>query len=328
MLKNKKVLVTGAGGFIGSHLVESLLEKGADVRAMVKYNGRGGWGMLKDLPAESQSKLEVVAGNICDPFFVRNAVKDCDFVFHLAALIGIPYSYVAPADYVQTNIIGTLNVLEACRSEQTPRMIHTSTSETYGTALYVPIDEKHPMQGQSPYSASKIGADKMVESYYKSFELPVVTVRPFNTFGPRQSARAFIPTVISQALAHDQIVMGSLEPVRDLTFVKDTAEGFIKVGLCDTVIGQAVNLGVGHGDTIGDVVKMILKIINKEVKIIQDPARIRPQKSEVMQLVSDNSIAKNICGWAPKYSLKQGLEETIEWIKHNMSNFMPHLYNV
>lgn len=329
MLKNRKVLVTGAGGFIGSHLVEAVLEKGAVVRAMVKYNGRGGWGMLRDLSVTSRSKIEVVAGNICDPFFVRDAVKGCDYVFHLAALIGIPYSYVAPNDYVQTNVIGTLNVLEACRSENTPRLVHTSTSETYGTALYVPIDEKHPMQGQSPYSASKIGADKMAESYYKSFELPVVTVRPFNTFGPRQSARAFIPTVIAQALAKKELLLGSLDPVRDMTFVKDTVEGFIVVGLCDKVIGQTVNLGVGKGDTIGEMVKIILKILDKEnMPIKQDSSRVRPANSEVMRLISDNTIAREVCGWQPKYSLEQGLKETIKWMEKNISRYRPEIYNV
>jgi NAD dependent epimerase/dehydratase len=329
MLQGKKVLVTGAGGFIGSHLVEALLEKGADVRAMVKYNGRGGWGMLKDLPAASQGELEVVAGNICDPFFVRKAVKNCDYVFHLAALIGIPYSYVAPSDYVQTNVIGTLNVLEACHGENTPRMVHTSTSETYGTALYVPIDEKHPMQGQSPYSASKIGGDKMVESYFNSYELPVVTVRPFNTYGPRQSARAFIPTVIAQALAKNELVLGSLDPVRDMTFVKDTAEGFITVGLCDKVIGKTVNLGVGKGDTIGDMVRIILRMLGKEnMPVRQDPSRVRPAKSEVMRLISDNTIAREVCGWKPRYSLEEGLKETVEWIKKNTGNYRPDVYTV
>ena len=328
-LNNKKVLVTGAGGFIGSHLVESLIEKGANVRAFVKYNGRGDWGMLSDMSVEHQKSIEVIAGDVRDPFFVRSAVRSCDYVFHLAALIGIPYSYIAPADYVSVNIHGTVNVLQACLDEGIKRLIHTSTSETYGTAQYVPIDEKHPMQGQSPYSASKIGADKMAESYYNSFELPVVTVRPFNTFGPRQSARAFIPTVISQALTKDKIIMGSLEPVRDLTFVKDTAEGFIKVGLNDNVVGQAVNLGVGSGDSIGDVVKLILRILDKtDMPIKQSSDRIRPTKSEVMRLVSDNSKAENLCQWKPKYSLEQGLSETLEWIKKNISSYRPDNYAV
>jgi len=329
MLNGKKVLVTGAGGFIGSHLVEVLLAKGADVRAFVKYNGRNDWGMLSDLPAESLKNVEVVIGNICDPFFVRKAVKGCDYVFHLAALIGIPYSYVAPSDYVQTNVIGTLNVLEACRSEGVARMVHTSTSETYGTAIYVPIDEKHPMQGQSPYSASKIGADKMVESYFRSFELPTVIVRPFNTFGPRQSARAFIPTVITQALTRDKIVMGSLDPVRDMTYVKDTAEGFVQVGLADKTVGQEVNLGVGEGETIGTMAKMVLKLVGKEnVSIKQDPARIRPAKSEVMKLISDNSKALELSGWKPRFTLEEGLTETVEWIRKHLEMYKPDNYVV
>jgi NAD dependent epimerase/dehydratase len=322
MLKGEKALVTGAGGFIGSHLVEALLEKGTDVRAFVKYNSRSDWGMLADLPAESQRSIEVIFGDIRDPFLVRKAVKGCDYVFHLAALIGIPYSYVAPADYVMVNVLGTVNILQACRDEQISRLVHTSTSETYGTALYVPIDEKHPMQGQSPYSASKIGADKMVESYYNSFELPTVTVRPFNTFGPRQSSRAFIPTVITQALTLEKINMGSLEPVRDMTFVKDTAEGFIKVGLCDKVVGQVVNLGIGRGETISTMVKMVLRLLGREeMPVEQDPARVRPAKSEVMRLISDNTKAREICGWKPQYTLEDGLVETIEWIKKNLHNY-------
>jgi len=329
MLKGKKVLVTGAGGFIGSHLVEALLEKDANVRAFVKYNGRSDWGMLSDLPNESLKSIEVVAGDIRDPFFVHKAVQGCDYVFHLAALIGIPYSYVAPNDYVAVNVQGTVNVLDACRDEKTPRIVHTSTSETYGTAVYVPIDEKHPLQGQSPYSASKIGADKMAESYYNSFNLPVVTVRPFNTFGPRQSARAFIPTVISQALTKSELKLGSLDPVRDMTFVKDTAEGFITVGLCDKVIGQVVNLGVGHGDTIGTMVKTILRILGKEnMPVRQDSSRVRPVKSEVMRLISDNTIAREVCGWQPKYDLEAGLAQTVEWIKKNIHMYRTDRYAI
>jgi len=328
-LHNKKVLVTGAGGFIGSHLVETLLEKGADVRAFVKYNGRNDWGMLSDIPSGSQKSIEVIAGDICDPFFVRKAVHGCDYVFHLAALIGIPYSYIAPSNYVLVNVQGTVNVLQACSDERTLRLIHTSTSETYGTAQYVPIDEKHPLQGQSPYAASKIAADKMTESYYRSFELPVVTVRPFNTFGPRQLARAFIPTVISQALTQNKLVLGSLDPVRDLTFVKDTAEGLVTVGLCDKVLGQTVNLGVGTGNTVREVVKAILKLVGKEgMPIVQEPSRVRPTKSEVVRLISNNTIAREKCGWEPKYSLEQGLAETVEWIKKNIDRFRPDSYVV
>ena len=329
MVKAKKVLVTGAGGFIGSHLVEALLEKGASVRAFVKYNSRSDWGMLSDLPAESQKSIEVVSGDIRDPFFVRKAVKSCDYVFHLAALIGIPYSYVAPQDYVAVNVLGTVNVLQACRDERTPRMVHTSTSETYGTALYVPIDEKHPLKGQSPYSASKIGADKMAESYYNSFELPVVTVRPFNTFGPRQSSRAFIPTVISQALSREKIVMGSLEPVRDMTFVKDTVQGLIKVGLSDNVVGQVVNLGMGNGQTIGEMAKAVLSILGKQnLPIEQDKRRVRPEKSEIMRLISENTKARKICGWIPNYNFEEGLAETIAWIKKNLHRYRPDDYTV
>lgn len=329
MLANKKVLVTGAGGFIGSHLVEALLAGSAEVRAFVRYNGRSDWGMLSDLPAETLKSIEVIAGDIRDPFFVRKAVAGCDYVFHLAALIGIPYSYVAPSDYVAVNVQGTVNVLEACRQEGTARIVHTSTSEVYGTARYVPIDEQHPLQGQSPYSASKIGADKMAESYYNSFGLPVVTVRPFNTFGPRQSARAFIPTVISQALIGDKITMGSLEPVRDMTFVKDAAQGFITVGLTDEVVGQVVNLGVGDGDTIGTMTRTILKILGKDdMPIEQDPKRVRPAKSEVMRLISDNTRARDICGWQPEYTLEQGLAETVEWIRKNIERYRPDVYAV
>lgn len=329
MCTGKKVLVTGAGGFIGSHLVEALLARGARVRAFVRYNGRGDIGMLADLPPESQAQLEILFGNLCDPFFVRSAVQGCDYVFHLAALIGIPYSYVAPADYVAVNVQGTLNVLQACRDERTPRLVHTSTSEVYGSAQYVPIDEKHPLQGQSPYSASKIAADKLAESYYRSFNLPVVTVRPFNTYGPRQSARAFIPTVISQALLHDRIQLGSLEPVRDLTFVKDTAEGFLRVGLCEQLVGQTVNLGVGHGEPVGTVAQLILKVLGKEgLPIERDAARVRPERSEVLRLISDSTVARQVCGWQPRYTLEQGLAETVQWIQRHLDRYRSGVYAV
>ncbi|MBN1844590.1 MAG: SDR family NAD(P)-dependent oxidoreductase [Sedimentisphaerales bacterium] len=329
MLKGKKVLVTGAAGFIGSHLVEALLEEGAQVRAFVKYNGRGDWGMLADLPPESLQRVEVVAGNICDPVFVRGAVKDCEWVFHLAALIGIPYSYAAPLDYVQVNIQGTVNVLQACRELHTPHVVHTSTSETYGTAQYVPIDEAHPLQGQSPYSASKIGADKLAEAYHKSFDVPVVTVRPFNTFGPRQSARAFIPTVVSQALTRDRVVLGALDPVRDLTYVKDTARGFIAAGGCADVVGQVVNLGTGQGHSMREVAELILQLMGRsDLPIEQDAGRVRPDKSEVQRLICNPAVARDRCGWSARYSLAQGLEPTIAWIKKNLHRFRPDRYTV
>ena len=328
-IKNKKILVTGAGGFIGSHLVGKLLKGGGIVRAMVKYNSRNDAGMLNTLLSTNNNSIEVIYGDVRDPFFVRESVTGCDYVFHLAALIGIPYSYVSPQEYITTNIQGTLNILQACRSEGTTQVVHTSTSETYGTAQYVPIDENHPLQGQSPYSASKIGADKLVESFFKSFDLPVVTIRPFNTFGPRQSLRAFIPTVIHQALTMDKIKIGSLKPVRDLTFVNDTVDGFIQIGLNQDALGKVINLGTGKGYEIGDVVNFILKILDKENMIIEaDSSRIRPKKSEVMKLISNNTLARNQYGWEPKYSLEDGLKETIKWINDNLTNFDSSRYYV
>ncbi|MFC2108299.1 GDP-mannose 4,6-dehydratase [Candidatus Bipolaricaulota bacterium] len=330
-LRNRKILVTGAGGFIGSHLVEALLGSGACVSAMVRYNGRDDWGMLADLPAETLRSVQIVRGDIRDPFFVRRAVDGADCVFHLAALIGIPYSYIAPEDYVSVNVHGTLNILEACRNAGVARVIHTSTSEVYGSARYVPIDEEHPLQGQSPYSASKIGADKIAESYYASFGLPVVTVRPFNTFGPRQSARAFVPAAVSQALTRDRVVMGALDPVRDLTYVDDTVQGLIQIGLCDCeeVIGSVVNLGTGVGHRVGDVIHRVLELVGCEDLIVeQDTSRMRPEKSEVMELVSDNSRARKLCQWQPRWSLEDGLIQTIEWIRTSPDKYRPDTYAV
>ena len=330
-LRNRKVLVTGAGGFIGSHLVEALLGHGALVTAMVRYNGRDDWGMLADLSTEALSSIQIVRGDIRDPFFVRRAVDGVDYVFHLAALIGIPYSYIAPGDYVSVNMHGTLNVLEACKSEGVNRVVHTSTSEVYGSACYVPINEEHPLQGQSPYSASKIGADKIAESYHLSFGLPVVTVRPFNTYGPRQSARAFIPTVISQALMRDKVVMGALDPVRDLTYVDDTVQGFIQVGMCgsEEVIGKVVNLGTGTGHRVGDVARRILELLEREDLTVElDAGRMRPEKSEVRELVSDNSLARRLCQWQPRWSLEDGLIQTIEWMRTSPDRFRPDVYTV
>ena len=324
-----KALVTGAGGFIGSHLVERLVSEGVAVRAMVRYNSRNSHGNIELLPARIRSSIDVVAGDIQDPFFVRSAVKGVDAVFHLAALIGIPYSYVAPAHYANVNVVGTLNVLQASLDEGVNRVVHTSTSETYGSAQYVPIDENHPLQGQSPYSASKIGADKLAESYHLSFELPVVTVRPFNTFGPRQSARAVIPTVASQALAgFPQIRLGSLTPVRDLTYVDDTARGFLAAARTDEAVGRVINLGRGTGISIGDLAAKILELCGSDAKIACDESRVRPDRSEVMELVCNNDLARQLLGWQPEVSLEEGLNRVIAFIRDHQELYKPELYNV
>ncbi len=328
-MHGKKVLVTGATGFIGSHLVQRLVQQGASVRAMSHYRSDPSLHNLAHLPADERAAVEVVRGNIEDPFFVRGAVAGCDAVFHLAALIAIPYSYVAPASYVATNITGTLNVLEACRSEGTPRVLHTSTSETYGSAQYTPIDEKHPLVGQSPYSASKIGADALAESYHRALGVPVVTIRPFNTFGPRQSARAVIPTIISQLAAGvPELKLGSLSPVRDFTYAGDTADGFIAGALADGVEGELFNLGVGSGITIGDLALRIMKLMDIEVPLTEDTQRVRPGKSEVMALISDNRKAKERLGWAPKVSLDEGLRRTIAFVRDHPELFRPAEYAV
>ncbi len=323
----RKSLVTGSEGFIGSHLVEELVSDGAHVRAFVQYNSRNDWGWIEDLPKDVRASVEVITGDVRDPFSVREAMRGCDEVFHLAALIAIPYSYLAPHEYVQTNVIGTLNVVQAARDLGTSKVIHTSTSEVYGTALYVPINEAHPLQGQSPYSASKIGADKMAESYYLSFNIPVVTVRPFNTFGPRQSARALIPTVISQALARSYIELGSLEPVRDMNYVKDTARGFRMAADEPKAIGETINLARGSGATMGELAKMILDQLGVEREIRVDQKRIRPEKSEVMRLIGDNKKAHDILGWTPQTTLEQGLKETISWMREHMRFYKPEIYN-
>lgn len=323
-----KILVTGAGGFIGSHLVEQLVTDGYDVRAFVHYNAAGGWHNLEKLPRDVRDNIEVVAGDIADPYFVESAVAGCDIVFHLAALVGIPYSYIAPKIYISTNVNGTLNVLEACRRHNVSRLVHTSTSETYGSAQYIPIDEKHPLVGQSPYSASKIGADKIAESYYRSFNLPVCIIRPFNTYGPRQSARAFIPTVIAQALSGDVIRLGNLDPVRDMTFVKDTVRGFLAGAKADNCIGTVCNLGVGEGRSIGEFVEHIGQLLGKELNVQTDPDRVRPTKSEVSRLISDNSKIKELAGWSPVVDLDDGLQQTIDYIRANLSDYRVEHYNV
>ncbi len=332
-LSNQQVLVTGAGGFIGSHLVEALVEKGCKVRAMIKYNSRNDWGNLETLPDAIRDQVEILSGDITDPFFVRQAVKGCEAVFHLAALIGIPYSYIAPQHYVNVNVQGTLNVLEACRSEGVQKLVHTSTSETYGTARYTPIDEAHPLQGQSPYSASKIAADKMAESYYLSFDLPVATIRPFNTFGPRQSARAIIPTIISQALRYPEtrqpIKLGSLSPMRDFTFVKDTAQGFIRVAEADNSVGQVINVGSGQTQTIGDTLQLILEILGQpDLPVLTEEQRIRPEKSEVGLLLANNQKANDLLNWSPQYSFREGLALTVEAIQQSLGSYKAGIYNV
>ena len=317
-----KILVTGAGGFIGSHLTEELVRQGEEVRAFVRYNSRDEKGLLEDLPKELQSQIEVIPGDLKDPDGVRKAVKGCEKIFHLGALIAIPYSYVHPFNFVQTNVIGTANLLNACLGEGTlERVIHTSTSEVYGTAQYIPIDEKHPLQAQSPYAASKIAADKLVESYYFSFGLPVATIRPFNTFGPRQSLRAIIPTIISQAIEDKKIRLGNTMPRRDFLFVKDTVRGFIQLGKCEEAVGKVVNIGAGMDISIEELVKKILGLMGKQGEIEVEDRRIRPEKSEVMQLLSDTRLAQKLFQWAPRYTLEDGLKETIEWFRKNLSRF-------
>ena len=326
--KDRKVLVTGAGGFIASHLVERLVAEGAKVRAFVRYNSRGDSGLLRMLPVEVFSQLEVVAGDLRDVEAVREAMKDVDTVFHLGALIAIPYSYVHPREVIETNVMGTVNVLMSARELATRRVVHTSTSEVYGSAQYTPIDENHPLQGQSPYSASKIAADKIAESFYRSFNVPVVTIRPFNTYGPRQSARAVIPTIISQALTRDEVKLGSLDPSRDFTFVADTVEGFLRVASADGVLGEEINLGNDNTIRIGDLVEKIFGILGKTPKVITDSQRVRPGKSEVMKLWASNQKAKELIGWEPRVSLDEGLRRTIEWISAHLDHYQPDQYTV
>lgn len=327
-LAGKRVLVTGAGGFIGSHVVEALISSGSEVRAFVHYNSRNDWGHLEDLNADARDAIDVVAGEIQDPFSVRRAVSGCEVVLHLAALIGIPYSYVAPQSYVETNVTGTVNVLEASRAEGIERIVHTSTSETYGTAIYTPIDERHPLQGQSPYSASKIGADKMAESYWRSFELPVVTLRPFNTFGSRQSLRAVIPTITSQALSGEIVRLGSRSPVRDFTFVEDTARAFLAAASADHAVGEVINAGSGKGITIGELADLVLDVVGSSAEVVVDEDRVRPAASEVFELVADTSKLRELTGWEPRVSLQDGIERVATWVQANRARLKPGLYNV
>jgi len=326
--QDRPVLVTGAGGFIGSHLVDELLRRGADVTAFVHYNARNDWGMLEGRYTDATPNLHVIAGDVTDALFVKKAVADKEVVFHLAALIGIPYSYVAPESYVNTNIKGTLNLMQASLDANVDRIIHTSTSEVYGTAQYTPIDENHPLQGQSPYSASKIGADKIAESFYCSFGLPVTTIRPFNTFGPRQSTRAVIPTIITQALSSNKVRLGSLTPVRDLTYVLDTVAGFITFAESKKTVGRTVNTGSGRGVTIGELSDIIIKKVNPKAKIVCEQKRVRPEKSEVRQLLCDNRLAGELAGWTPTYTLEDGLDLTIGWMKEHLASYKTGVYTV
>ena len=326
--EGRKILVTGAGGFIGSHLVEALVEKGASVRAFIRYNSRNDVGALSLVPKEVVDHVEIEFGDLRDLPAVQEVIKGISYVFHLGALISIPYSYLHPAEVVETNLVGTMNVLLAARNSGVERVIHTSTSEVYGTALHVPIDENHPLQAQSPYSASKIGADKLAESFFRSYNLPIVTLRPFNTYGPRQSARAVIPTIISQALTQNTIRLGNLDSRRDLTYVTDTVEGFLKVAEASGVEGATFNLGSGNEVRIGDLAREIISIIGKPIKIVVDPNRLRPEKSEVQRLLSDNSLAREKLSWGPKTSLSQGLKSTIAWVKDHMHLYRPDIYQV
>ena len=324
--KDKHVLVTGAGGFIGSHLVEALLTQGAHVRAFVRYTSRKDPGLLRQLSPEDFCKLEIIPGDLRDEHAVRSAVKGCRVVFHLGALISIPYSYLHPVEVASTNFMGTLNVLTACREQGVERLVHTSTSEVYGTARHVPIDEGHPLQGQSPYSASKIGADKLAESFFCAYNLPVVTVRPFNTFGPRQSARAVIPTIITQALVKDAVQLGNLSTTRDFTYVSDTVRGFLLAGEAEHAEGGVFNLGTGEEISVGDLARKIIGMVDRSLETSVDSERLRPEASEVMRLLSDNSLALERLGWRPEVTLDEGLSRTIAWIREHLDLYRVGTY--
>jgi NAD dependent epimerase/dehydratase len=326
-VKGKRVLVTGAGGFIGSHLVEELLKEGAKVRALIHYNSRGSWGFLE---GRRDKNLEVVMGDIRDPGICQRVTLDQEIVFHLAALIDIPYSYLAPSSYFETNVLGTVNLLDASLKNEVKRFINTSSSEVYGTALFSPMTEEHPLQAQSPYAASKVGAEKAALSYYMSFGLPVTVVRPFNCFGPRQSSRAVIPTIITQLLNKNSEVLklGSLKPVRDYTFVNDTAQGFIKVALAEGAEGKVFNIGTGQGFSIEEIVKILFKLTNQRKKIVLDSQRVRPKKSEVWKLVASNKNILKKTGWKPSRSFEEGLKETLAWMEENLSSYKADIYQI
>ena len=327
-IKGKKVLVTGAGGFVGSHLVEALVKRGAKVKAFVHYNSRNDWGMLEDVGKNILNEIEVVAGDLKDADCVREAVRGQQMIFHLGALIGIPYSYVNPRDVVDTNTNGTLNVLTAALDFDIEKVVHTSTSEIYGTARYVPMDEEHPVNPQSPYAASKLGADLLALSFYRSFDLPVGIIRPFNIYGPRQSARAVIPSIITQVLLKRKISLGSVFPTRDLTFVKDSVNGFIDFAECEKTVGEVVNLGSSQEVSINQIVILISNCLGKKIQIKREKKRIRPDKSEVERLFSDSSKAKTLFGWHPKTDLKQGIERAINWYEKNLRRYKADIYNI
>lgn len=326
--QNKTVFVTGAGGFIGSHLTEALVQSGAHVKAMVRYNSQNNWGWLDTIEPDVMAHIEVVPGDIRDADFVRKFIRGCDYGFHLAALISIPYSYDAPRSYVDTNVTGTLNVLQAIRDLGIERLVSTSTSEVYGTAQYVPIDEKHPLQGQSPYSATKIGADQLVDSFYRSFELPVVTLRPFNTYGPRQSMRAIIPNLLMQGLVGREVHIGNLDPTRDFNFVLDTVQGFLKAGLTPGIDGAVINVGSGVEISIKDLITQVETLLGKPLNIVQKEERFRPERSEVFRLCSNIDKAKTLIGYEPQYPLEKGLRLTLEWFKTYQKTEKVALYHV
>ena len=331
ILKDKQVLVTGADGFIGSHLVEGLLAEGCSVKAFTFYNSFNSWGWIDSFSKDTLEKIEIFAGDIRDPNGVRKAMEDIDVVFHLAALIGIPFSYHSPDSYVDTNVKGTLNILQAAKELNTEKVLVTSTSEVYGTAQYVPIDEKHPLQGQSPYSATKIGADRIAESFYRSFDLPVSIVRPFNTYGPRQSARAVIPTIITQLLAGKRTIkLGAIHPTRDLVYVKDTVEGFIEIAKSDRTVGEEINIATQKEISIGALANKIIEVLDVDAEIVQEDQRKRPSKSEVEQLLGSCDKIKRMTNWNSRYSLEDGLKETISWFKDdcNIKQYKTDIYNV
>jgi NAD dependent epimerase/dehydratase len=320
--------VTGAGGFIGSHLTERLVALGAETTVFLRYNSRAETGLIEECPENVREQIKVVWGDLRDPDSVRRAFRRAEVIFHLGALVGIPYSYESPRQYVDTNVGGTLNVLEAARAEEVGRLVQTSTSEVYGTPLYTPIDEKHPLQGQSPYAATKIGADKLAESFWRTYSLPVATLRPFNTFGPRQSERAILPTIIRQALKQSEIRLGSLAPIRDMNFVADTVDGFLRIARCDAALGRVVNVGSGRGLTVGSMVDGVSKALGKQLTVLSDPDRVRPANSEVEELIADATLAQELFGWRSATTFENGLKTTIEWFSEKAPGHYPTKYVV